>query len=202
MAQCQAAAEAVTEAGIVDNDKSAESIHSITAMFDALRATYQGAQQSLSASLLAARDEHITPEQLKEITEVFEFFDKDGDKVLDLDEFHSCCTGLGMIITAESAEARMKELDSDGSGVINLEEFTGFMMARLVEPGHTKSDVLSAFDDLSEKQPYLSTTMLTRTFDDAQYFDYLTTNMPSVEVEGEDSACFTFGDFVEELFTR
>lgn len=59
------------------------------------------AEESLRGQIMAQRDESITPEQYKEMKEVFEFFDQDGDDNLNPAEFHSCVTGIGVIMTDE-----------------------------------------------------------------------------------------------------
>ena len=64
------------------------------------------AEESLRGQIMAQRDESITPEQYKEMKEVFEFFDQDGDDNLNPAEFHSCVTGIGVIMTDEEVRWR------------------------------------------------------------------------------------------------
>lgn len=175
---------ALDEAGVVDNPKTGETVHSLNAMWGALdkvpwlccccccsasfllfQRTHSpppplcqvltDADEAVQAQILAARDEHITPEQLKSIREVFEYFDQDKDKALSPSEFHSCCTGIGLMLTDDEVKAKVAEVDLDGDGVIDFEEFTAFMISRLVEPGHGKDDVMEAFVDLAEKEEYV-----------------------------------------------
>lgn len=101
MQAAEESAQALAGEGIVDNTHTTETIYSLRAVWDALDKVFNGAEESLKAQMLAARDEHITPEQYREIKEVFEYFDVDGDSGLSVTEFHSCLTGIGIVMTDE-----------------------------------------------------------------------------------------------------
>merc|ERR1711964_799567 len=91
----------------------------------------------------------ITAEQLQEIREVFEFFDVDRDAVLNLSEFHSCITGIGVALSTEDVEAKHAELDTSGDGTVNFEEFANFMSSQLKESGTSEAEVHTAFEGLA-----------------------------------------------------
>lgn len=63
--------------------------------------SFERAAESLKGQIIAAKSGDVTPEQIKEIKEVFEYFDVDGDAQLDPKEFHSCATGIGLVLTDE-----------------------------------------------------------------------------------------------------
>lgn len=204
LADAAAVQAQVEEAGVVDNPYTRESQFSLQAGWDALDKVIEAADEELQAQILAERDEHMTPEQYKNIKEVFAVFDQDEDGALNPHEFHSCCTGIGLILTDEELETTMAEADQDGDGVIDFEEFTAFMMARLVEPGHSEEDVLGAFVDLSEKEEFVTHKTLQRTFQNEEHLGYLQTNMPSEAVEtmdGPDTG-YPYRGFVSDLFSR
>lgn len=197
-------AAALHEAGIVDNRHTGETSFSLHAQWDALGEVFERADESLQGQLLAARDESITPEQYREIKEVFEFFDVGKDNYLSQEEFHNCCTGIGLILTTEEVKARVAELDTTGDGLVNFEEFTKFMMERLVEPGHTREDVKGSFVDLADNEPAVSHKTLVRTFANESHLAYLTEHMAPTRipsVDGEEDA-FQYDEFVDQLFTR
>ena len=136
---------------------------------------------------------------------MFEFFDVDKDEMLDRQEFHNCCTGIGLILSNEEVAERMTELDSTGDGRINFDEFTGFMMERLVDPGHTRDDVKESFVELANRDPEGVTKMtLVRTFANEEHLAYLTSNMPPTTVAGVDGdeEAFQYDAFVDNLFER
>ena len=111
-------AAALHEAGIVDNRHTGETSFSLHAQWDALGEVFERADESLQGQLLAARDESITPEQYREIKEVFEFFDQDRDDNLKVSEFRDCCTGIGMVMTDDELAATLAEIDADGNGCV------------------------------------------------------------------------------------
>ena len=87
-----------------------ETRHSLEAVWAVLGNVLEQAEESLQGQILAQRDEHVTAEQYKEIKEVFEFFDQDQDSVLKPDEFHNCCTGIGVIMTSEEVRVACEPL--------------------------------------------------------------------------------------------
>ena len=57
------------------------------------------------------------------LEEAFKQFDIDGNGSLDKDELSEAYNAAGMPISAESLTRCMKLLDTNGDGVIDLEEF-------------------------------------------------------------------------------
>ena len=197
-------ASSLQDAGVVDNPHTGETSFSLHAQWDALVEVFERADASLKGQLLAARDESITPEQYKEIKEVFEFFDVGKDNMLDREEFHNCCTGIGLILSSEEVTEKVNELDTTGDGLVNFDEFTKFMMERLVEPGHTIDDVKDSFVQLAEGEAAVPNKTLLRTFADEAHLEYLTANMTATTIPGVDGEedAFEFNDFVDSLFSR
>ena len=95
-----------------------ETVHSLNAVWNVLGTVLDDAEESLRGQILAQRDESITPEQIKEIKEVFEFFDQDRDDNLKVSEFRDCCTGIGMVMTDDELAATLAEIDADGNGCV------------------------------------------------------------------------------------
>jgi len=93
----------------------------------------------------------------------------------------------------------MAAIDTDGDGVVDFDEFTAFMVQRLVEPGHTQEDVHTAFADLADNETFVPATTLTRTFINEEHLNYLTENMPPSE---EEEDAFVHAPFVQGLFSR
>lgn len=60
----------------------------------------------------------------REVVASFEKFDKDGNGYIDLQELGQLQADLGQPLEPEKLEAAMKELDLNGDGVIDKEEFS------------------------------------------------------------------------------
>jgi Ca2+-binding EF-hand superfamily protein len=86
---------------------------------------------SAGAQLVAFRSGQITPEQYKEIKETFEYFDLDKDNTLDRKEFHSCATGIGVMLKEDEVNSVFEALDTSGVGHIGIEQFVPFMVKTL-----------------------------------------------------------------------
>jgi calmodulin len=67
----------------------------------------------------------MTPmqEKMAELREDFEYFDDDGDGLMQFSEFTSLMDGLGAEMSAEECQVGFAEIDSDHDGAIQFEEF-------------------------------------------------------------------------------
>jgi len=57
------------------------------------------------------------------LREAFTIFDKDGNGYISWPELHHLLSNLGEKITPSEAEDMIKEVDTDGDGMINFDEF-------------------------------------------------------------------------------
>ena len=73
------------------------------------------------------------------IKEAFRGFDKDGNGVIDREEFRAVMADNGAKVTDEQVAEFMKMADIDGNGKIDYEEFALFMK-KLGAVGKGKSD--------------------------------------------------------------
>lgn len=68
----------------------------------------------------------INPEEKERLLEVFKKYDKDKSGSIDLQELTDMCIELGAKVSPEQAKQLMVELDVDGSGTIDFDEFSLF----------------------------------------------------------------------------
>merc|ERR1711904_630380 len=61
-------------------------------------------------------------------------FDSDGSGAISTSEFRDVCLSVGMTPTDSELQQMIKELDGDGSGDIDLQEFLKAMQAKLQDP--------------------------------------------------------------------
>ncbi len=131
MAEAAAAAEAQDAAGVVVNPHTAESIETLRAAWAGLSGVYTKATETISAQILAEQTAGLTPEQIAEANEVFDEFDSDKNGDLNLQEFHDCCTSLGLVLEKDEAANKHAAMDTDGSGRIDRAEFLSFYADQL-----------------------------------------------------------------------
>ena len=68
--------------------------------------------------------------QLEVLRQTFELFDRDGDQLIDGDEFHKITSVMGLDMTKQQSEDLLVEADSDGNGGIGFQEFIVMMGKR------------------------------------------------------------------------
>merc|ERR1712242_312531 len=76
--------------------------------------------------------DQLTDEQTAEFREAFALFDKDGDGTISTKELGTVMNSLGQKPTPQELENMIKEVDIDGNGEIDFDEFLA-MMAKKIE---------------------------------------------------------------------
>ena len=66
---------------------------------------------------------NLTPEQVQDYKHVFNLFDIDNSGAININELGSAMKSLGMKPTEEELERLMNEVDKDGTGEIEFDEF-------------------------------------------------------------------------------
>merc|ERR1712088_1267862 len=87
---------------------------------------------SIAGELVEMAD-HLTEEQTAECREAFALFDKDGDGTISTKELGTVMNSLGQKPTSAELEAMIKEIDTDGNGEIDFDEFLAMMAKKLQE---------------------------------------------------------------------
>ncbi|XP_065060892.1 uncharacterized protein LOC135688111 isoform X1 [Rhopilema esculentum] len=73
----------------------------------------------------------LTSEQLEEFKEHFEMFDKDGDGTITTNELGTVMRNLGQNPSQDDLKQMISEVDEDGTGDIDFDEFCT-LMARMM----------------------------------------------------------------------
>ncbi|XP_075255501.1 uncharacterized protein LOC142348159 isoform X3 [Convolutriloba macropyga] len=89
-------------------------------------------------------DYELTPELIEEWREAFWLFDRDGDGTITTKEITAVMRNLGQNPTEEDITDMIKEVDIDGSGSIDFEEFL-YMMAKKMRDTDSEEELKSAF---------------------------------------------------------
>mmetsp|Transcript_1932 Transcript_1932/g.2163 ORF Transcript_1932/g.2163 Transcript_1932/m.2163 type:complete len:156 (-) Transcript_1932:104-571(-) len=86
----------------------------------------------------------LTDEEVKEFKEVFDLVDKDHSGNISASEVKELMGLLGMHPTQEEVEAMVAEIDIDGNGEVDFEEFLQVMAGQQATT-YTKRELLRAF---------------------------------------------------------
>ncbi|KAF6173399.1 hypothetical protein GIB67_027094 [Kingdonia uniflora] len=75
----------------------------------------------------------LTEEQIVEFQEAFCLFDKDGDGCITIEELATVIRSLDQNPTEEELHDMIREVDADGNGTIEFEEFLNLMAKKMKE---------------------------------------------------------------------
>jgi Ca2+-binding EF-hand superfamily protein len=73
----------------------------------------------------------ITEEQIETYREAFSIYDRNGDAKISIDEFGDVIKSLGLDPSADQLAALMQEIDLDGSGTVEFNEFAIWMSIKM-----------------------------------------------------------------------
>ena len=93
---------------------------------------------------MVKKTKRVTFEELSEIQEAFNLFDKDGSQSIDVGELKDAMKALGIHLDKHQTQLLMRQADKDGSGSIDLTEFTS-LMAEKVHARDTRDELRKAF---------------------------------------------------------
>jgi len=88
--------------------------------------------------------DQLTEEQTAEFREAFALFDKDGDGTISTKELGTVMKSLGQKPTVAELNDMINEVDQDGNGEIDFEEFLS-MMAKKLKETDLEEDIREAF---------------------------------------------------------
>mmetsp|Transcript_25575 Transcript_25575/g.42680 ORF Transcript_25575/g.42680 Transcript_25575/m.42680 type:complete len:151 (+) Transcript_25575:52-504(+) len=86
----------------------------------------------------------LTPEEISEFREIFNLVDKDGGGSITKVELADLMDTLGIDASPDEIDAMISEIDQDGNGDIDFEEFVT-VMSRKVNATYTSDQVKDSF---------------------------------------------------------
>ena len=89
--------------------------------------------QAISPSKLGGL-EGLTEDQVAEFKEAFSLFDKDGDGTISTTELGIVMRSLGQNLSEIELQDMIKEVDADGNGVVDFQEFLTLMSQKIKDP--------------------------------------------------------------------
>ena len=121
-------------------------------------ASHTGGLRARLASWGAGKD-LMTPEHTAELQEAFNLFDKDGDGTITTQELSTVLRALGQDPSKDEVKDIVNEVDVDGNGLLDFQEFCVLMGAAAPQAlGLDKAPTLAelrGLDPQSESQPSL-----------------------------------------------
>merc|ERR1712134_187449 len=91
----------------------------------------------------------LSEEQIEEIREAFNLFDADNSGAIDVRELKAAMRALGFEVKKEELKKMISDIDNDGNGSIEFQEFLEMMTGKMGEKD-TREDiekVFKLFDD-------------------------------------------------------
>ncbi|XP_015058940.1 putative calcium-binding protein CML19 [Solanum pennellii] len=89
-----------------------------------------------------------------ELERVFTYFDENGDGKVSPAELRKCVKAVGGELTVEEAEMAVRLSDSDGDGLLGIEDFTK-LMEGMEEERNKESELIGAFG-MYETEGYIT----------------------------------------------
>ncbi|KAJ4793511.1 Calmodulin [Rhynchospora pubera] len=90
-------------------------------------------------------DQNLTPEQISEFQQAFLLFDRNNDGRITLEELAAVIHQLGLNPTEVELLEMIREVDINGNGTIEFNEFTVLMARKLMETD-TDEEMKEAFE--------------------------------------------------------
>lgn len=93
----------------------------------------------------------MTAEQVEHFREAFSLFDSDGGGSIDCQELGSCLRALGQNPSETELQTMIDEIDQDGSGSIDFEEFL-IMVTKRLQDVDCEVELLAAFEEFDQSR--------------------------------------------------
>ena len=93
----------------------------------------------------------LSEDEILEIKEAFDIFDDDKSGSIDISELKAAMANLGLDSKNAQVSQMVNDLDADGSGSIDFEEFLNMLTAKVTKK-ETRADVEKVFRLFDEKK--------------------------------------------------
>ena len=84
-------------------------------------------------------------EDIQQYREIFDIFDETGDGNISNDEIGKVMQGLGENPTPERIDALVKQIDYDGNGEVDFDEFVCLMVKTVYEADKAEEELVEVF---------------------------------------------------------
>jgi len=155
---------------ITNNPYTNISLQDCKAQWTQYQILLQKKKELLEQQIEESKKSGLTDEQIQEINDNFEYFDKDNSKYLNRRELRTCLQSLGEEATPAEVTKVFDEYDTDKDGKIGFEEFKRFMFKQLGDT-NTIDEIRQAFKYLSYDEEFITIENLTAVVNDVSFKD-------------------------------
>eukprot|EP01094_Clydonella_sp_ATCC50884_P024653 TRINITY_DN6252_c0_g1_i2.p1 TRINITY_DN6252_c0_g1~~TRINITY_DN6252_c0_g1_i2.p1 ORF type:complete len:1140 (-),score=632.07 TRINITY_DN6252_c0_g1_i2:233-3508(-) len=192
-----AVGERLAAAGVHDNQYTTHTAESITAKYNGLEQSVSEKRKALNAAISARTHGEVPEEQLQEIQECFEKFDKDQKGGLAKHEFKACLSALGEDVS-DTALEQLWSQRANADSLIDANQFTDFMIGRLQDQD-SEQQIVDSFKMIAGDRDFVTENDLRLVFRDEAELKYMLENMPKKEgVEGG----YDYVAYTKDMFSR
>ena len=92
----------------------------------------------------------LTSERLREYKEIFDIFDETGDGNISNEEIGKVMLGLGENAEQERIDELVREIDYDGDGEVDFNEFILLMVKTLTESDQAQEELVEVFQSFDK----------------------------------------------------
>jgi len=140
--------------GLATNPHTNITLADARSQWDQFVLLLQKRKQLLEEQLEESKRQGLTKEQMQEIEDNFNFFDKDKNGRLTRPELKVCLQSLGEESTPKDIAAILVEYDPKKNGYVLKDDFTRFMF-KILGDSDTEEELVKSFKYLSYDKEYL-----------------------------------------------
>jgi Ca2+-binding EF-hand superfamily protein len=140
--------------GLATNPHTNITLSDARAQWDQFVLLLQKKKQLLEEQLEESKRQGLTKEQMQEIEDNFNFFDKDRNGRLTRPELKVCLQSLGEESTPKDIAAILVEYDPKKNGFVLKDDFTRFMF-KILGDSDTEEELVKSFKYLSYDKEFL-----------------------------------------------
>lgn len=160
-------------------EKADTSLQMLTVVGDQLKSLVHKRLDVIEQQIMANKDVNLTPEQLQEIRDTFNHFDKDKDGYLTKLDFKACLASIGEDLSDSEIDKKFTSLDIDKDNKIKFDEFIEFFVALNKEGGTGKEEVLNSFRQVAGDKEFVTENEI-RAGMEKEQAEYLLSKMPKL----------------------
>jgi len=182
------------DARVTDNRHTELTIEVLKLKWDKLSLLARDTEDLIQKEIFAKSNSDLTAEELKELRDCFEHFDKDHSGALGKLELDACLKSLGEDLNEQQLLNVTKEYGVDGQ--IKFDRFVEFIL-KSRKGSDSPDNIKSSFRIMAEDKPFITEAQLRAVLPPARV-EYLLENMPRYE-GGEN---YDYVAFTDQLYAQ